>query len=101
MKKLIFSLAVLLSAWLLGSCDYNPRGEHCFKLTVVFHEWLSDQQQMPKQETTQYFWGTKDEMKEFQQDLIDQLEAIDPDAMFVVEVELTNKTKAECYKEIQ
>ena len=93
-------MAVLLSAGVLGSCDYNPRGVHCFELRTTIYEW-SYNLQIPKQETIQYFWGTKAEMKEFQQDLFDQLKAIDPDVTATIAVELTNKTKAECYKEIQ
>lgn len=89
-------LTLLIFAGVMVSCDYNPEGKHCYELRTIVYEW-SYNLLIPKQETIQYFWGTKADMKEYQQDIFDQLKAIDPDVIAEIDVELTNKTKSDCH----
>ena len=86
----------LFLAGVMVSCDYNPEGKHCYELKTIIYEW-SYNLLMPKQETIQYFWGTKAEMKEYQQTIFDQLEAIDPNVIAQIDVEITNSTKSDCH----
>ncbi len=89
-------LTFLFLAGVMVSCNNNPEGKHCYELKTIIYEW-SYNLLMPKQETIQYFWGTKAEMKEYQQTIFDQLEAIDPNVIAQIDVEITNLTKSDCH----
>ena len=91
MKKLIISCAILLSAAMFTSCNNDPNAQYCYELTATIYEWGGIQHHF----TTQYVWGTKAEMEEVKQEIMNQLNAMD--VIFDVRVQPTNSTKSDCH----
>lgn len=81
----------LFLAGVMVSCNNNPEGKRCYELTATIYEWGGIQHHF----TTQYVWGTKAEMEEAKQEIMNQLNAMD--VIFDVKVQPTNSTKSDCH----
>ena len=93
MKLKLFIIA--LAAAMLMSCEnYNPKGLHCWEFHTKIYTWG---QEGPRQETTQYFWGTKTEAQELVQSMGEQLKAAGQ-KYYLIDFEPTNKSQADCHE---
>ena len=92
MKLKLFIIA--LAATMLMSCeDYNPKGLHCWEICTTIYTLGNE---IPEQETTQYFWGTKKEVQEETLSIHEQLNASGQEYHLVI-FEHTNKSQADCH----